>query len=207
MKSAKTKSYIMSFCIGIIGVLLIVAIVNGLNFGNFKILSLKEIASKKAEVKLVETNLELEKTKYDILKSKLEDEKTDFKKEQAKYESISFETVDIINKINTKEKYSIEYIWIKLGNYATASNVSIVVAEPGNSFENEKETNENSEVKEKDSIFKIKLSGSYTNVAEFIYNVENDVELKFKLDNIKMEYVSGTTISTTFDVKDIIIVK
>lgn len=205
MKSSKTKSYIISFCIGIIGVLLIVSVINGINFGNFKILSLKEITSQKSEVKLIETNLELEKTKYDILKNKLELEKSDFKKEQAKYEAISSETVDIINKLNTKEKYSIEYIWIKLGNYATDSNISIVVAEPGNSFE-DKSDNEK-ETKEENSIFKIKISGSYTNVAEFIYSIENDEELKFKLDNIKMEYVSGTTIRATFDVKDIVIVK
>ena len=38
-------------------------------------------------------------------------------------------------------------------------------------------------------------------------SIENDTELRFKLDNISMEYVSGTTIKTTFDVKNMIIKK
>lgn len=202
MKSEKFKSYILIFCVVLVSILLIVSVVNGISFGKFEILSMKDIIAKKGEVKLAETNLELEKTKHDILQNKLSSEKTEFQTEKDKYEAISDETVDIINKINTKEKYSIEYIWIKLGNYADTSNLSIIVAEPGNTLNNEENTEEKNE-----SIFKIQVSGSYINVADFIYNIENDDELKFKLDNINMEYVSGVNIKATFDVKDIVIVK
>lgn len=202
MKSEKFKSYILTFCVVLVSILLIVSVVNGISFGKFEILSMKDIIAKKGEVKLAETNLELEKTKHDILQNKLSSEKTEFQTEKDKYEAISDETVDIINKINTKEKYSIEYIWIKLGNYADTSNLSIIVAEPGNTLNNEENTEEKNE-----SIFKIQVSGSYINVADFIYNIENDDELKFKLDNINMEYVSGVNMKATFDVKDIVIVK
>lgn len=201
INSSKIKTYILSLCIVIISILLAISLFNGLNIFGIKVLSLKDISSKKNEVKLAETNLELEKTKYEILEEKLNTEKTEFKTEKNKYESISEETVNIINKLNTKEKYSIEYIWIKLGNYAKLNNLDIVVAEPGNTLNGEEEKAQN------DSIFKIQVNGSYIDVASFIYNVENDTELKFKLDNIKMEYVSGITIRATFDVKDIVIVK
>ena len=45
------------------------------------------------------------------------------------------------------------------------------------------------------------------NVSDFVFAVENDNELKFKLDNISMEYLSGTSIKATFDVKNMIIKK
>lgn len=196
----KIKTYILSFSIIIISVLLIVSLFSGLNIFGIRVLSLKDITSKKQEVKLAKTNLDLEKTKYDVLESKLNTEKQEFNTEKNKYEAISDETVNIINNLNTKEKYSIEYIWIKLGNYAKLNNLSIVVAEPGNTLNSEEKAQDN-------SIFKIQVSGSYTSVASFIYNIENDDELKFRLDNIKMEYVSGVNIRATFDVKDIVIVK
>lgn len=196
----KLKTYLLSFCIFIISVLFVVSVFSGLNIFGFNILSLRDITLKKQEVKLAKTNLELEKTKCDVLESKLNTEKQEFKTEKNKYEIISDETVDIINKLNTKEKYSIEYIWIKLGNYAKLNNLSIVVAEPGNTLNSEEKVQD-------DSIFKIQVSGSYISVASFIYNIENDDELKFKLDNIKMEYVSGVNIRATFDVKDIVIIK
>lgn len=196
----KIKTYILSFSIIIISVLFIVSLFSGLNIFGIRVLSLKDITSKKQEVKLAKTNLDLEKTKYDVLESKLNTEKQEFNTEKNKYEAISDETVNIINNLNTKEKYSIEYIWIKLGNYAKLNNLSIVVAEPGNTLNSEEKAQDN-------SIFKIQVSGSYTSVASFIYNIENDDELKFRLDNIKMEYVSGVNIRATFDVKDIVIVK
>lgn len=196
----KIKTYLLSFGIIIISVLLIVSLFSGLNIFGIRVLSLKDITSKKQEVKLAKTNLDLEKTKYDVLEGKLNTEKQEFNTEKNKYEAISDETVNIINNLNTKEKYSIEYIWIKLGNYAKLNNLSIVVAEPGNTLNSEEKVQDN-------SIFKIQVSGSYTSVASFIYNIENDDELKFRLDNIKMEYVSGVNIRATFDVKDIVIVK
>ncbi len=198
IKEKNIKTIILGISFAIISLLLVISVVNGINFGSFKILSLEEITTKKNEVNLAETNLELEKTRYEVLEEKLNKEKQEFIEEKNKYEAISDETIDIINKINTKEKYSIEYIWIKLGNYAKQLNLSIVVAEPGNSLNQE-------EVEE--SIFKIQVSGSYSDISEFIFNIENDDELRFKLDNINMEYVSGTVVKATFDVKDIVIVK
>ena len=198
IKEKNIKTIILGISFAIISLLLVISVVNGINFGSFKILSLEEITTKKNEVNLAETNLELEKTRYEVLEEKLNKEKQEFIEEKNKYEAISDETIDIINKINTKEKYSIEYIWIKLGNYAKQLNLSIVVAEPGNSLNQE-------EVEE--SIFKIQVSGSYSDISEFIFNIENDDELRFKLDNINMEYVSGTVVKATFDVRDIVIVK
>ncbi len=199
IKSYKIKNCVVLVTFVLVTSLLVIAGWKGIQFGNVSILSLKQIAEKKEQVKVAETSLELESTKYSILENKLNSLKKEFEQEKAKYEAISPETVTMINELNAKDKYSIEYIWIKLGNYASANHLEIVVAEPGNSL--------NSEETKEDSIFTIQVEGSYTDVAEFIFHLESDSELSFKLDNIEMEYVSGTQIKATFDVKDIVILK
>lgn len=152
--------------------------------------------------------------------SKLENIKQSYQNEKTKYEAISDETINIIKESNTEDNYSLEYMWIKLGNYARKNNLTLVMVEPGNnnsttSTSND-ETKDQSVVEEttsssiktsKSNVLKIQVTGNYINLSDFVFEVENDEELKFKLDNISMEYVSGTTIKTTFDVKNIIITK
>lgn len=49
---------------------------------------------------------------------------------------------------------------------------------------------------------KILLIGEYQNVADFVFEVENDKSLKFKLDNISMEYAGSNSVLAQFDVLD-----
>ena len=55
--------------------------------------------------------------------------------------------------------------------------------------------------------FKVQVTGTYMDTADFIFAVENDNTLRFKLDNISMDLVSGAIITTSFDVKNIVINK
>ena len=57
------------------------------------------------------------------------------------------------------------------------------------------------------SALKVQLTGSYMNISDFIFEIENDTSLRFKLDNISIDYVEGTTIKTTFDVKNVVVNK
>ena len=169
---------------------------------------------------------------------------TSFTTEKKKYEAISDETIKTIKDATTQENYSIEYMWIKLGNYATANNLSIAIADPGTALASDKtsttttsitttssdeeeksneavttssdedsqavstSSDESSESNENvETLFTIRVGGSYLDVADFVFEVENDKELKFKLDNISMDYVSGNNISAKFNVKNLIIKK
>lgn len=60
-----------------------------------------------------------------------------------------------------------------------------------------------SPVKSSGSEFSIKVVGDYIDVSSFIFELENDIELKFKLDNIKMEYAGNNQITATFAVKNL----
>ena len=193
-------------------------------------LSVKSIIGKRQEIIAKEAELINEQNTYDTTLIKLEDTKTSYETEKTKYEAISDETIKIIQEANTLENYSLEYMWIRLGNYAKRNNLTFIMVEPNNDpiLENNEidEENEDKSVVEEDKTsesneedivkdtavgngeaLKIQVTGSYLDLADFIFEVENDSELRFKLDNISMELVSGTVVRATFDVKNIIINK
>ncbi|MDD3303728.1 MAG: hypothetical protein PHP54_02310 [Clostridia bacterium] len=237
-----------------------------INLGPIKISSISTIMSEHSSVKKAQNALNTEQDNYKTTLKNLDTEKSSYKSEKQKYEAISDETVNVIKEATKQQNYSIEYMWIRLGNYAKTNNLSIVLVEPGGtagstgSGENtstnttttpatktatdtttqtdktaEQDTNKTAEQDanktatdkdtsnkvppantdgnntstgtQTDNVLKIQVSGSYINVSDFIFEVENDKELRFKLDNISIEYVSGKTIKATFDVKNTIILK
>ena len=93
--------------------------------------------------------------------------------------------------IAQKEKYDIEYLWTKLGNYAMDENctLKIDVSETGGANKN---------------LYNLKfnVSGSYSSITDFIYDIENDSKLGFLIDNFTMSS-SGGVISSTFECRDI----
>lgn len=58
-------------------------------------------------------------------------------------------------------------------------------------------------VKSPSNELSIKVVGNYTDVSGFIFDLENDTELRFKLDKIKMEYAGNNQITATFAVKNL----
>ncbi len=201
-------------------------LVTGLELGNFRVLPVSELISQKDEIDKRQSDLDLQLTRYEQSIKESENAKTQFAAQKAKYESISNETIKIIEEATTEESYNIEYMWIKLGNYAKKNNLSIVVVEPGgtanapvdnNATATTTSTSSSNTTTQDNTVtdnvissgnaLQIQIEGSYMNVSDFIFEVENDTELKFKLDNISMTYVGGTTIKTTFNVKNITINK
>lgn len=252
------KLLISSFLlIAFIGLSVLFTLKNVTITDSIKFLSIQGLIDRKDDVLEKEKELVDEQQSYSQTLNKLTDSQKEFDMQKAKYESISDETIEIIKEATTQENYNMEYMWIKLGNYAKVNNLSLIVIEPGADYsvleknskndDNKKEEdttttttstgnesgtkatsssatnqpNSNSNTEEEvdeeatvdeeaennDTTMKIQLQGSYIDISDFIFEVENDVELKFKLDNILIEYVQGTTIKATFDVKNTIIVK
>ncbi len=261
-----------------IGLIVLFAMVD-MNLGIVKISSVKTLLAQKSAVTKSQENLKKEEAKYTKAISEVKTQEAKYKDEKAKYDAISDDTVKMINEATTEENYNIEYMWIKLGNYAKSNNLTILVTEPGgtattaentdkttsttgttgttpsgttgttttgtvktananlattantattgttnttkttnpitgNTVNNTTGTTSNTSTTDKtaattssDSVLKIQVKGSYIDVSDFIFEVENDKSLRFKLDNISIECVSGTTIKATFDVKNLIIKK
>lgn len=255
MSSELKKIIIISVCLVCLIALILIALFVDLDLKIVKFTSINSLLNKHSELSQYEAKLTKKQDEYNNTVKKMDDIKETFESEKTKYDSISDETVNIIKEATTEENYNIEYMWIRLGNYAKSNNLSIVMAEPGGSFDEANEnkngsssstssttsgstsstttttttstsnnansnntssnTNNNgtasdssaSQNSSPNTIFKIQVSGSYLDVSDFIFEVENDKALRFKLDNISMDYVSGTTIKASFDVKNLIINK
>lgn len=89
-----------------------------------------------------------------------------------------------------RETYDIDYLWTKLGNYAKDENVVIKI---------EVTSNETSA-----SLYNLNftVTGEYISITDFIYDIENDSKLGFKIDNFNME-MSGEKLQATFICKEI----
>lgn len=92
------------------------------------------------------------------------------------------------------EKYEIDYLWTKIGNYAKDENVVIKIelVQSGTS-KNLYNLNFN-------------VTGEYVNITDFIYDIENDSKLGFKIDEFKMGASKDNTLSATFVCKEIPII-
>lgn len=270
------KMIIVTSILAISIILLLVFMLLGVNLVLFRIPSVSYLLNEYNLVKKAEKELTTTQEAYYNTISSLEKAQNEYNKQKNKYNSISDETINIIKEATTEESYNLEYMWIKLGNYAKKNNLEIVMVEPGgqmdsssqntssttttsnnasttannntsnttttttttatnntsnttttntnttttttsgNNTSTENKDNKTSDNKTSDksntsstdsSVLKIQVTGSYMNTADFIFEVENDTALRFKLDNISMDYVKGTTIKTSFNVKNIVVNK
>lgn len=53
----------------------------------------------------------------------------------------------------------------------------------------------------------VQVKGSYIDLADFVFEVENDKSLRFRLDNIRMSSAGGTQVIASFNVKDFTVLK
>ena len=88
------------------------------------------------------------------------------------------------------ETYDIDYLWTKLGNYARDEKVVIKIdlVASGTST----------------NLYNLNFTttGAYVNITNFIYDIENDSKLGFKIDEFKMNS-SGDTLTATFSCKEV----
>lgn len=242
------KMIIISSILGVTVILIVLLMLLGANLIIVKIPSISSLVGEYGLVKKSEKDLSNAQGTYYTTVSNLEKAENDYNKQKNKYNSISDETINVIKEATTEESYNLEYMWIKLGNYAKKNNLEIVMVEPGgkqstntnnnssNSGSSINNTNSNSTTTttttttsssttnnstnpstntssdtsastSSSSALKIEVKGSYMNISDFIFEVENDTSLRFKLDNISMDYVEGTTVKASFDVKNIVINK
>ena len=244
------KMIIISSILGVTVILIVLLMLLGANLIIVKIPSISSLVGEYRLVKKSEKDLSTAQGTYYTTVSNLEKAESDYDKQKNKYNSISDETINVIKEATTEESYNLEYMWIKLGNYAKKNNLEIVMVEPGgkqitntnnnssnsgSSTDNTDSTDSNSTTTtttttsssttnnstnsstntssdtsastSSSSALKIEVKGSYMNISDFIFEVENDTSLRFKLDNISMDYVKGTTIKASFNVKNIVINK
>ena len=190
------RKILLIIIIILIVVLGYVTLTNGIKIGNFQVFSIAQIAeqSKTLKTKIEEVNTLIDvdyPKKMSELKTASNYMKT-AKKEYLEYTNLSSDE-DIINA-RTEKNYTIEFLWAKLGTHARNEGINlkfeIVQSSIGASTVND---------------LSFTIDGSYIAITNFIYAIENDSELDFRIQNFKLLPYQNEILRGTFTVKNIAI--
>ncbi len=114
-----------------------------------------------------------------------------FKVNKSAYEELAMQASPAdIRKANQKEIYLLDYLWMKIGTYANDSDIKVLI-----------------EPVENTSRIDFNVSGQYIAVINFIYDLENDSELAFNINNLVMQGGSSDAVTNAkFSVDGITVV-
>lgn len=176
--------------ISIIGIVLLificVSIFKGISVGKISIYSVDNIKEKSLNLdkKIEEANTEINQN-YAKSIADIETATTNLKKAKEEYESIVGTDGNL--GITQIEKYKIEYLWGIIGGYGTQEGVKVDLDIKETSIDDTYNVN-------------FTLYGSYLGITDFVYDIENDDELNYRIKDFKL-VPSSTTSSTTTDNK------
>lgn len=173
-----------------------VAVMNGVQIGNFQVLSVKglEEESQNLKMKIEELN-NLIDIEYPNRRRELEQAGKglkDAKDEYLQYTNLS--TDEEILAAMQQKSYAIEFLWTKIGTHARKEgiNLKLEIASSGTGANNVND-------------LKFTVDGSYIAVTNFIYAIENDTELNFRIENFKLLPYQNEILQGTFTVRNIAI--
>lgn len=157
--------------------------VKSLNIGALKLESINDIknASTNLEQKF-NTSKEILAQTYPKSIEDLDNVVRDLKKVKQEYEAKTLNNPEAQTNLGViqVEKYNIEYLWTIIGNYATKNGVTLTLDVKSSNAEDVYNLNFN-------------LEGTYIGITDFIYNLEDDSDLKFEIKDFKISSEKITT--------------
>lgn len=165
----------------LIGILIIVLLVlagymlvDRVSIGSLEILGIEAIVEKndKLEQKIIEAT-KLVTVTYQEKLNTLNSANKKLQQEKQSYEN--YVSADNgTGAISQIQSYEVEYLWTKIGNYAKREGVVLKMDVAVN----------NAVLKTYDLNFTV--AGTYVGITEFIYDIDNDSSLLFKVENFKL---------------------
>ena len=114
--------------------------------------------------------------------------------EKKEYEDMTLvSSAGDVELANQLERYSIESLWVKLGNHATSEGVVLKMDVVAGSSKAENNYD-----------LKFTVTGSYISITDFISDIENDSTLGFRIEEFEMT-PSGSDLQATFVCRDVAI--
>ena len=191
------RKYLIITLIVIFIILIGTSVVEGFEIAGFNILSISNIME---ESQNLDTRIEKINEKnvkdYKSLEDDLETKSKELKKQKENYADIilfNSEEGQAIN--NLYEKYEIEYLWTKLGNYATKNHLTMKLEVTNGTRGVEGMYNLN-----------FTLNGEYVSIIDCIKGIEDDSTLGFKIENFSLTK-GENGLQAIFTVKDVTINK
>lgn len=159
----------------LLAVFTVFIMVKGINIANVELLSINQIRESYSSLNDKSTDASnLNSTQYKVAAQKLSDAQKELESNKKDYlEIASQSTEEEIKEASQSQVYTMEYIWSKIGNYATEEGVQLKmdVVETENS---DKSTLEFSAI------------GYYQSISNFVYNIEQDKNFNFRIQNFKI---------------------
>lgn len=173
-----------------------ITLVNGIKISNFQVLSIKQLEQQsqnlKAKIEEINTLIDVEyPRKMGQLNSANNNVETS-KSEYFKYTDLSTDK-EILDAMQ-KKSYSIEFLWAKLGTHSRKEGVNLTFEIVSSSTGANNANN-----------IKFIVDGSYIAITNFIYAIENDTELNFRIENFKLLPYQNEILQGTFTVRNIVV--
>lgn len=187
------KNSLMTVICLLIVLLIVLLMVKGLSIGNFKILSISQIIQSGEQ--LDEDIANVNSLKNSVYRQKLTNLETATKtlsSSKQQYLDIANVSTDAeIRAATQNQTYTMEYLWSKLGGYATQEGVNTKLEVKATSEENENTLN-------------FTVTGSYVGIINYITAIEDDSDLSFRIENFKISSENSEEVLTaTFTVSNI----
>lgn len=165
----------------LIGILIIVLLVlagymlmERVNIGNLEILGIEAIAEKNDELdQKILDGTKLATVTYKETLDTLDSANRQLQQEKQAYENY-VSTDNGTGAVSQIQSYEVEYLWTKIGNYAKREGVILKMDVAIN----------NAVLGTYDLNFNV--TGTYVGITEFIYDLDNDSSLLFKVENFKL---------------------
>lgn len=172
-----------------------VMVVSGIEIGTFEVgHSVQEIINKNSELDsdIAALNTRIQ-TEYANTRTNLD---TSYKKLQAEkqnYQSaIAYTTEEERQAANQTEEYKLEYLWTNIGLYATKHNVTM---KADLSYGTSGVSNQYN--------MSFTVTGPYLSISEFVYEIEKDPELGFRIEEFTLVPYAEGILQGTFIIKNI----
>ena len=164
----------------VIVLLIVVGLViyKGTSIGNFEVWGIKQINEENEKIDQANADLEnLVDVKFPEALSKLDDSGELMQETKKQYEEQAILISNSKYYMQT-EKYKLEFLWTRIGNYAKDYHVTLKMQVANGSTK---------------GVYNLIITavGKYHDVASFIYAIENDSRLGFKIEDFSMtQYTS-----------------
>jgi len=148
-------------------------IYKGANIGNFEIWGIKQIAEENKKIENANDSLiTLVDVKFPEAVKKLNNSGETMQETKKQYEEQAVLVSNSKYYMQT-EKYKLEFLWTRIGNYAKDNNVTPKMEVTTGSTK---------------GVYNLIITavGKYQKVADFIYAIENDSRLGFKIEDFSM---------------------
>ena len=193
------KKILILILIILLGVMCYNTITDGLQIAGFSIMSIGEIKQENENLdKTIEEAKNKEETEYPAKLNEINTVAKELQTKKNKYEELKqYSSEQELLNAGQSERYNVEVLWTKIGNYATENGV-IPKMEILSSSTSTPNAND----------LKITVTGNYIAITDFVRDIEEDAKLGFTIEEFELVPVTsgdGSNLQATFKVRDIFI--